>query len=210
MTVVVLPNVSQVQSVTELHAALRLRYDVFARYRVFSSGYANDRARMDLDEYDASSIHFVARFADESPIVATVRIITPRRQPHSVNLICRLAHRHGDHALRSAVDAPRDGQLLLFESWPAIELERATGVPIARWCEMSRLAVVPTCRGRGVARAAAERAVAAARDRGFAVICLTCGVWLVDMYRRMGFEPVPTAVARPFRGQPSNAMYLTL
>jgi len=129
---------------------------------------------------------------DETPdLVEAVRELFTEYHGWLGEVVCsqRLAE---EIAALPGVYAPPAGRLLLARA--------ADGTPAgvvgirpfeADVCEMKRLYVQPGARGAGLGRLLAERAIAAARELGYAEIRLTTLPGAMDpalaMYRRMGF-----------------------
>ncbi|MDQ6621251.1 MAG: GNAT family N-acetyltransferase [Pseudomonadota bacterium] len=99
--------------------------------------------------------------------------------------------------------APPDGRLLL--AWHGT---RAIGCVALRpvdgpVCEMKRLYVDPSMRGRGLGRALAERICNEAREAGYRRICLDTLPSMssaIELYSAMNFQPVTPYVFNPVRG----------
>jgi GNAT superfamily N-acetyltransferase len=106
--------------------------------------------------------------------------------------------------------APPDGRLLLAE----YELQLAGCVALHKWedgiCEMKRLYLRPSFRGKGLGRAIAEKIITDARSIGYRRMRLDTIEPLmkdaVEMYRKLGFREIA-----PYRPNPiAGAMYMEL
>jgi putative acetyltransferase len=106
--------------------------------------------------------------------------------------------------------APPDGRLLLAE----YEGQLAGCVALHRWeagvCEMKRLYLRPSFRGKGLGRVIAEAIIAEARNIGYQGMRLDTIEPImkdaVEMYRKLGFREIG-----PYRPNPiAGAMYMEL
>ena len=106
--------------------------------------------------------------------------------------------------------APPDGRLLLAN----YEGQLAGCVALHRWeagvCEMKRLYLRPSFRGKGLGRAIAEAIIAEARNIGYRCMRLDTIEPImkdaVEMYRKLGFHEIA-----PYRPNPiAGAMYMEL
>lgn len=106
--------------------------------------------------------------------------------------------------------APPDGRLLLAE----YDGQLAGCVALHKWesgvCEMKRLYLRPSFRGKGLGRAMAEKIIAEARNIGYRRMRLDTIEPLmkdaVEMYRKLGFREIA-----PYRPNPiAGAMYMEL
>jgi putative acetyltransferase len=106
--------------------------------------------------------------------------------------------------------APPDGRLLLAE----YEGQLAGCVALHQWepgvCEMKRLYLRPSFRGKGLGRAIAETIIAEARNIGYRQMRLDTIEPImkdaVEMYRKLGFREIA-----PYRPNPiAGAMYMEL
>jgi putative acetyltransferase len=106
--------------------------------------------------------------------------------------------------------APPDGRLLLAEH----EGQLAGCVALHKWesgiCEMKRLYLRPSFRGKGLGRVLAETIIAEARDIGYQRMRLDTIEPImkdaVEMYRKLGFREIA-----PYRPNPiAGAMYMEL
>jgi GNAT superfamily N-acetyltransferase len=106
--------------------------------------------------------------------------------------------------------APPDGRLLLAE----YDGQLAGCVALHKWedgvCEMKRLYLRPSFRGKGLGRAIAEKIIVEARSIGYQRMRLdTIGPLMkdaVEMYRKLGFREIA-----PYRPNPiAGAMYMEL
>ena len=106
--------------------------------------------------------------------------------------------------------APPDGRLLLAE----YELQLAGCVALHKWedgiCEMKRLYLRPSFRGKGLGRAIAEKIITDARSIGYRRMRLDTIEPLmkdaVEMYRKLGFREIAAYRPNPIVG----AMYMEL
>ena len=106
--------------------------------------------------------------------------------------------------------APPDGRLLLAE----YDGQLAGCVALHKWedgvCEMKRLYLRPSFRGKGLGRAIAEKIIAEARSIGYQRMRLDTIEPLMkdaaEMYRKLGFREIA-----PYRPNPiAGAMYMEL
>ena len=106
--------------------------------------------------------------------------------------------------------APPDGRLLLAE----YDGQLAGCVALHKWddgiCEMKRLYLRPSFRGKGLGRAIAEKIIAEASSIGYQRMRLDTIEPLmkdaVEMYRKLGFREIA-----PYRPNPiAGAMYMEL
>lgn len=106
--------------------------------------------------------------------------------------------------------AQPDGRLLLAE----YELQLAGCVALHKWedgiCEMKRLYLRPSFRGKGLGRAIAEKIITDARSIGYRRMRLDTIEPLmkdaVEMYRKLGFREIAAYRPNPIVG----AMYMEL
>jgi putative acetyltransferase len=106
--------------------------------------------------------------------------------------------------------APPEGRLLLAE----YEAQLAGCVALHKWetgvCEMKRLYLRPSFRGKGLGRVIAETIIAEARNVGYQRMRLDTIEPImkdaVEMYRKLGFQEI-----EPYRPNPiAGAMYMEL
>jgi GNAT superfamily N-acetyltransferase len=106
--------------------------------------------------------------------------------------------------------APPDGRLLLAE----YEGQLAGCVALHEWepgiCEMKRLYLRPSFRGKGLGRVIAEKIIVEARNIGYRQMRLDTIAPImkdaVEMYRKLGFKEI-----EPYRPNPiAGAMYMEL
>jgi putative acetyltransferase len=106
--------------------------------------------------------------------------------------------------------APPDGRLLLAE----YDGQMVGCVALHKWedgiCEMKRLYLRPSFRGKGLGRVIAEKIIAEARSIGYQRMRLDTIEPLmknaVEMYRKLGFREIAPYRANPIAG----AMYMEL
>ncbi|MBN1345175.1 MAG: GNAT family N-acetyltransferase [Phycisphaerae bacterium] len=194
----------------ELRQALRLRFEVFAPVGIISAAYLSPATRLELDEFDRFSLPFGCFIGTTDHLAGTVRIITRQLQEHASRLIGTILREINDANLRRAYEAPLPGNLLLSECWPYGDLPSEITSDPATCGELSRLAVHPSHRKRGLARLLINQAIGAARQLGLKTLCLACGTWHVTLHERFGFRVIPGSRTASFRGQPSAAMYMRL
>jgi putative acetyltransferase len=106
--------------------------------------------------------------------------------------------------------APPEGRLLLAE----FKTQLVGCVALHKWdagvCEMKRLYLRPSFRGKGLGRAIAEKIIAEGRNIGYQRMRLDTIEPImkdaVGMYRKLGFQEIP-----PYRRNPiDGAMYMEL
>jgi putative acetyltransferase len=106
--------------------------------------------------------------------------------------------------------APPEGRLLLAESEGALVGCAALRPLEAGTCEMKRLFLRPSCRGKGFGRVLAERLISEARNIGYRRMRLdTVEPVMKDavaMYRRLGFREIAPYCKNPMAG----ALYMEL
>ncbi len=103
-----------------------------------------------------------------------------------------------------------DGRLLLAVDERGAPIGCVALRPVAPGaCEMKRLYVRPIARGTGLGAALARAIVGAARDAGYARMCLDTLPSMLDarrLYDRLGFRPTDPYVHNPVPG----ALFLSL
>jgi GNAT superfamily N-acetyltransferase len=133
-------------------------------------------------------------------------------QEYAQSLGVNLCFQNFEHELAGLPGhyAPPDGRLLLAE----YDGQLAGCVALHKWedgvCEMKRLYLRPSFRGKGLGRATAEKIIAEARSIGYQQMRLDTIEPLmkdaVEMYRKLGFREIA-----PYRPNPiAGAMYMEL
>jgi predicted GNAT family N-acyltransferase len=168
-----------------LAASFRLRYDVYG-----ALGYlrAENRARLEIDAYDACSVAFGA-FKGRA-LVGTLRLVTPRVLAGASRAVTRVLAAASDATLTAHASAPRAHLLpsLVSEAiWRGVRAFNRDNLPVF---ELSRTIVDPQYRGGGLSRKLMELGLACASHRGPAVLVGSCLAAHVDMYARYGYVPL--------------------
>jgi predicted GNAT family N-acyltransferase len=176
----------------ELIESYRLRHEVYG-----ALGYlrCDNRTRLEIDEFDASSTAFGAFDPVSAVMIGTLRLITSDLQPEHHSLIQRVVGSLDDPDLTDQALGPR---IHLLPSITSDEIARQiaafnTGRFPVR--ELSRTIVHPGHRGGGVSRGLVEVGLAHASRSGPAVLVGSCLPEHVPMYAKYGYSQLrPTGL----------------
>jgi len=201
-------EIRPLRSSAELATSYQLRYEAYARL-----GYlpGNDhRSRLDVDEYDTSSIPLGAFDARTDELVGTLRVVATQPRRDYEELIRTIVAGVGDLELVRRVWHPRPRALPSIVSGAiAGELERYNHGHLPVF-EMSRCIVRDDRRGEGISRGLVELGMAYAIRPGPAILLGGCLTEHLSMYARYGFRPLRSdGAARdhfPIVGQPAHAV----
>lgn len=152
-------------------------------------------------------------------------LIAPARGPHDMAVVARLLETYaaslpvdlgyqdfeGELAGLPGGYAPPRGEILLASNSKGVQLGCVALRPLEEdgCCEMKRLYVVPEARALGLGRALAERVIREAARIGYREIrldTLPSMTSAINLYRRMGFEPI----APYYCGAPEGSLFLAL
>jgi GNAT superfamily N-acetyltransferase len=175
-------------SIPELIESYRLRYEVYG-----SLGYIQRAidCKLEIDEYDTSSVPYGAFDPTTGMMVGTLRLVMPAPVPAYDALVRHLLEQLGDRELTRQVLGPRPHPL------PSI-VSNGIGRQIAAFntdnfavLELSRTIVRPGHRGLGVSRGLMEFGIAHATQRAPAVLTGGCMPEHLSMYARYGYIQLP-------------------
>lgn len=197
-------EIKVLDTAAELFESYRLRYDVYG-----ALGYIrHNKARLEIDEYDSSSIPFGAFDPASGAMIGTLRLVTSTPQPIYERLIRSVIADLGDPALARQALGPRPHLLPSIVS-PAIrrqvEAFNTEGFMVR---ELSRTIVRPGDRGAGVSRGMMEFGLAHAARSAPAVLIGSCLPEHLPMYARYGYVKLPCTELAHFDsvGQIANAL----
>lgn len=200
-------EIRALDSAAQLIEAYRLRYEVYGPL-----GYIKtpNRARLEIDEYDASALPFGAFDPATGLMVGTVRLITIDEQPVHRELVHSIVAEIGDPALTARALGVRPHSLpsiVSDEFDRQIDLVNTDDYPVH---ELSRAIVRPGFRGGGVSRGLMEFGIAHAAQAGPAVLAGSCIAEHLPMYARYGYAPLPDLGLEHFDSvdQTAHAMVL--
>ena len=184
--------VSPVSSQEQLLDSLRLR---FAVYR--SLGYLGSDITFDLDPFDWSSFHLVAK-NESDDLVGTVRVIrsstrssplTPKTQNELLQIgeWCDAIRHDLELSITPSASLP------IFDTLSdnALAMSRLNADAPS---ELSRIIVAPNRRGQGVARMLCEAAYQKAQEIGSDVLYLQCLPDHAEFFNRLGYAHVLQAL----------------
>jgi len=172
----------------ELIESYQLRYEVYS-----ALGYLQrfNRSRLDIDEYDSSSIPFGAFDSRTGEMIGTLRVVMTEPQPDYDYLIRYIVASYSDADLVRQAWGPQPHPLpsiISDEVERHIEAFNTEQFPV---CEMSRCIVRTDRRGTGMSRGLTELGMAHVMRLGPAVLIGGCLPDHVPMYARYGFAQLP-------------------
>jgi hypothetical protein len=192
-------------TVAELIESYRLRYEVYGKL-----GYLQriNQSRMDIDEYDSSSIPFGAFDAETGAMIGTLRVVTTEPQPDYDYLVRYIVASCRDTELAAQAWAPQPHPLpsiISDENDRQIEVFNTERFAVH---ELSRFIVHPGHRSSNVSRALVMLSMAHATRSAPAVFIASCLPTHVRLYARYGFSKVPNTGLDHFAsvGQVANTI----
>lgn len=175
-------------TVAELVESYRLRYEVYS-----ALGYLQrfNHSRLDIDEYDSSSIPFGGFDSRTGEMIGTLRVVMTEPQPDYDYLIRTIVADYSDADLVRQAWGPQPHPLPSIISDEVERLIETFNTERFAVCEMSRCIVRSDRRGTGTSRGLTELGMAHAMRLGPAVLIGGCLPELLPMYARYGFEQLP-------------------
>ena len=175
-------------TIADLVESYRLRYDVYG-----ALGYLQrfNHARLDIDEYDSSSLPFGAFDSRTGEMIGTLRVVLAEPQPDYDYLIRTLVAGYGDADLARQAWGPQPHPLPSIISDEVERQIEAFNPERFAVFEMSRCIVRSDRRGTGMSRGLTELGMAHAMHRGPAVLIGGCLPEHLPMYARYGFAQLP-------------------
>jgi predicted GNAT family N-acyltransferase len=175
-------------TVAELIESYKLRYEVYG-----ALGYLRrfNASKLEIDEYDSSSIPFGAFDPRSGAMIGTLRLITAEVQPDYEHLVHRVLAELGDLELAKQALGPLPlplPSIISDEIHRQIEAFNTDRLVVH---ELSRTIVRPGHRGMGVSRGLVELGLAYASRRGPAVVVGGCLPTHLPMYAKFGCHPLP-------------------
>jgi GNAT superfamily N-acetyltransferase len=175
-------------TIAELVESYRLRYEIYD-----AVGYLQrfNNSRLDIDEYDSSSIPFGAFDSATNEMIGTLRLVTTQPQPDYDYLIRCIISNCGDTELAQQAWGPQPHRLpsiMSDEIDRQIDVFNTGGFDVY---EISRCIVRPEHRGSGVWRGLAELCIAHAMRHAPAVFVAGCVPAALRVYAQCGFRKLP-------------------
>jgi predicted GNAT family N-acyltransferase len=172
----------------ELVESYRLRYEVYG-----ALGYLRrpNRPRLDIDEYDSSSIPFGAFDASSGELIGTLRLVKTHPQPDYDYLVRTIVASCGDAGLARQAWAPQPHPLPSIISEEFDRQVEAFNTERFEVHELSRCIVRLDRRGGGVSRRLMELGLAYAAQQAPSVVIGGCLPEHVAMYARYGYVQLP-------------------
>jgi len=173
----------------EMKEYLHLRYRVWDRIGYLPEWRQNSD-QLEADAYDHYSLQFCAVDGTDNRVVTALRFVAQEKQPQG-ELIETLLDSAKDLKTATAFDLERKGRI------PSEEYSDITAVIDEnekngrRVGELSRLAVHPEWKGRGVTKRLMEFGIASAMDIGYRIALSRCVTSQVDFYGKFGQYPIP-------------------
>jgi predicted GNAT family N-acyltransferase len=172
----------------DLVESYRLRYEVYG-----ALGYLRrpNRSRLDIDEYDSSSIPFGAFDARSGELIGTLRLVKTHPQPDYDYLVRTIVAGCGDTELARQAWAPQPHPLPSIISEEFDRQVEAFNTERLEVHELSRCIVRRDRRGAGVSRRLMELGLAYAAQHAPSVVVGGCLPEHVAMYARYGYVQLP-------------------
>jgi predicted GNAT family N-acyltransferase len=181
-------EIAALATVGELIESYRLRYEVYGALGYLSR--FND-SRLEIDEFDVSSIPFGAFDPLSGEMIGTLRLITTVPQPHYERLVRRVVAVLGEAELAKQAFGPRPHALPSVISEGIHRQIDAFNTGRFDVQELSRTIVRPDHRGSGVSRGLMEFGLAHASRFAPGVLIGACLPEHVPMYARYGYQKLP-------------------
>jgi len=169
----------------ELVESYRLRYEVYSSLNYLQRFNA---ARLDIDEYDSSSIPFGAFDTATGEMIGTLRVVTTHPQLDYDYLIRYIVASCSDADLVRQAWGPQPHPLPSILSNEVDEQIDEFNVDHLSLYEMSRSIVRADRRGSGISRGLIEFGMAHIMQHGRAVLIGGCVPEHLPMYARYGFS----------------------
>lgn len=205
------PQTRLVRKRDDFEASLRLRFNVYDLMGYIPDQYRSSRTGLEMDNLDKYSLHYVSHLPGENndQPVASLRLITRRRQRNSMRWVGETLRENPDRRLKRSARAAQFQELPVFNAIKCLEeFQAMLQSEEAEYCELSRMVVDESCRGMGLSRHLIELALADARTRGIRCVFLACVPEQVRMYEKYGFLHFPSDIVRFARvEQPAQALF---
>jgi predicted GNAT family N-acyltransferase len=197
-------SIRALETSAELIASYQLRYEMYRQL-----GYVEHHdARLEIDEYDMTSIPFGAFDPVTGALVGTLRVITTVEHPEYKQLLLDMLDDMGDPELSFLAWRARRHRLPTIVSDRVDHQIDAFNTERFMIHEMSRFIVRPEYRASNVSHGLAIMAIAHAMQNGPAVLIASCLPRHVPLYAKYGFAKLPHTDREYFDsvGQIANAI----
>ena len=179
---------------TEMREYLHLRYNVWEKIG-YLPDWRQNSDRLEADAYDRYSLQLCALDGDDGHVVSVLRFVTQEKQPQS-EIIEALFDSAKDLKTATAFDMERNGRIPSEEYSDSTAIINENEKNGRRVGELSRLAVHPEWKGRGVTKRLMEFGIASALDIGYRIALSRCVTSQVDFYGKFGQYPIPGLVPK--------------
>ncbi|MGH8475816.1 MAG: GNAT family N-acetyltransferase [Methylococcales bacterium] len=207
-----LGELREIVAPSEFESYFALRYRVWKEMGYLSPEKGLEKDKWEIDYFDRFS-RPIGLFSRDHELLACARLVYEygMENPPSVRTITRLLNRHRLNNAKSAFALPGIAEQpfdVLCEFRAFREYFHSFVLGRLAVAEVSRVIVVPTMRGRGLAEVLVDSLTSLAAQKGIDVLMLACRESLAPFYGRCGFTPVANLVSDKFIAIPEKSIVM--